>query len=253
MLRESVLNKDPAAALLAREAGPAVNPDLIELAGHTDPKVRRTALNCLRETGGTDASLAMVKALEDDDPQVRGAALKGLQTRPDPASYGPLLEAYSRVADAYARQEIALLAGRMPAANAIEIRGVCGSEDNPQARQGCIAALARSGDAAAQAEFIKHLESSRGRERSRYLEYCAYIDAAWLLKPLAKILEDTSPMVRIGVDARPDLISHLRACDIAVNLVASIGRTSFSFAVNRATNFTPAQIAEVRVFLDKLP
>jgi HEAT repeat protein len=251
MLRETILKKDPAAALLAREAGPSANPEIIELTKHQDAKVRRIALYCLDETGGADAARAMAAALKDDDPQVRGAALKGLIHRPDPVVYEALLRVYPG-ADKVVRQQIPLILGKMGGrANPADLRRVCGAEADAEAREGCLTALASMGDPPAQMEFTERLHASKGRERARFLEYCDYIHQPWLLKPLGPVLDDTSPMVRVGVDARPDLIDSLRACDLAVNLIASIGKVSFSFPVNRMTNYTAAQIAEVKRLVER--
>jgi hypothetical protein len=73
------------------------------------------------------------------------------------------------------------------------------------------------------------------------------------LKPLLPVLEDQSTMVRIGVDGRPEIPEYLRACDLAINLVTAISRKSFSFQIDQKTNYTAAQIAEVRGFLKSLP
>jgi hypothetical protein len=111
--------------------------------------------------------------------------------------------------------------------------------------------LARLNDDAAKSEFTRRLQSSK--ERLRYLEYAQYIHAAWLLKPLQPILDDKSPMVRVGVDARPDLIQNLRACDLAVNLIYSISGRTFSFPVSSDVNYSDPQIAEVRTYVQRLP
>jgi HEAT repeat protein len=252
MLRESILKKDPAAVLEARDMGPSANPEIIELLQNPDAKVRRIALNCLDETGGADAATAIANALLDDDSQVRGAALRGLQHRPDPGVYDLLLRIYGASKDATVRQQIPLIAGRMePRANAEEIRKVCGEEADPQTREGCVTALAKLGDPQAAVEFVQGLHASQDKVRARYLEYCDYIHQEWLVKPLAPILDDPSTMIRVGVDARPDLIEYLRACDLAVNLIASIAKPPLSFQVNSATNYTPQQIAEVKRFVDK--
>lgn len=249
-LIESILKKDPAAVLLARKYGLSASAEVIKLTKHDDVKVRRIALNCLDEIGGAEAVMAMAEALSDDDPQVRAAGLRGLQHHPEPAVYRNLLNAYDEVFDAYTRQQLALLIGKMGTVvkiNDLQLR--CTKEQAREAQEGCNVALAHLGDQPAQAEFIKHLQETHGADRARYLEYASYLHAPWLLRPLLPILNDKSPMIRVGVDARPDLIDSLRACDLAVILIAGIAQPKFSFMVNRMTNYNDDQLAEVRRFV----
>ena len=110
-------------------------------------------------------------------------------------------------------------------------------------------ALARRGDPAGQAEFIRNLHAAKDRDLARYLEYAGAIKAKWLLPALLPILDDKTPLVRIGVDGLPQQPEHLRACDIAVNLVAAISGHRFSFRVAGNVNYSEEQIAEVRAYL----
>ena len=68
------------------------------------------------------------------------------------------------------------------------------------------------------------------------------------MKPLAALLDDVSKVLRIGVDGRPEFPEYLRACDIAVNLIAELAPAKFSFVVNRLTNYSSGQLAEVKHF-----
>lgn len=122
----------------------------------------------------------------------------------------------------------------------------------PEAREGCTVALARLNDKDAQTEFINRLHDSTHRDRPRYLEYCEYIHAQWLLKSLLPLLDDKRPMMHVGID-RPGIIEDLRACDLAVNLIASISRHKFSFEIDGLTNYKDEQLAEVRRFVESLP
>lgn len=252
-LIESVLNKDPAATLLAREVGPSANPQLQKLAGNPDAKVRRIALYCLSETGGPDAAETFVEALSDDNSQVRGAALEGLFSHPDPVVYEALSRTFDTSTDPYVRQQIPMIIASMQiSVNVAALKTRCWKEEDPEVREGCIVALARLNDCEAQAEFVKRLHASRDDDRARYLEYCEYIHASWLLKPLIPILDDKSPIVRIGI-GHPDFKEYLRGCDIAVDLIAFISGKTFSFKTGGADHYTDEQIAEVRKAVEEMP
>ena len=116
--------------------------------------------------------------------------------------------------------------------------------------EGLVAALAKLGDANAQRKFADGVEKSKDRERKRYIDDAAYIDQAWAARALAPVLADKTDMLRIGMDAMPGAVpEYLRACDLAVNVIAKITKANFTFPVNGRTNYTDAQLSEVRQFL----
>ncbi|MEW5979681.1 MAG: HEAT repeat domain-containing protein [Acidobacteriota bacterium] len=253
-LIQQVLNKEPAAALTARRIGAGANAELIKLTEHSDAKVRRIALYCLDETGGADAVEAFSRSILDEDPQVQAAALKGLEHHANPSVYYALLEAYDRSSSIAVRRQIMLILGRMPGPGVVtDLKKRYAAETEAEAREGGLTALARLEDREARQEFIKQLQSSTGQARGRFLEYCKYVHAPWLLKALQPILEDKTPLVWIGVDAHPDWPEQLRACDIAVNLAASISRHKFTFPIAGNVNYSEAQLEEVRSFLSAAP
>lgn len=86
--------------------------------------------------------------------------------------------------------------------------------------------------------------------------YGWYLRAPWLLAPLRPVLDDRTELQWVGLDGHPELTQHLRACDLAVNLVAAITGHRFSFEVRgqeNPTNYTDDQLAEVGRFLRALP
>src|SRR5262249_25021930 len=76
-LKAMVLEKNPEAALRARQLGRKAAPLLDELSNNEDSDVRRTALNCFREVGGPEAVKAFLRGLADEDPQTAGSAANG--------------------------------------------------------------------------------------------------------------------------------------------------------------------------------
>src|SRR2546428_7238389 len=69
-LKAQVLEKNPEAALRARQLGRKAALLLDELSKHDDAGVRRVALNAFREVGGPEAVKAFLRGLADEDPQV---------------------------------------------------------------------------------------------------------------------------------------------------------------------------------------
>jgi hypothetical protein len=249
-LIQSVLNKDPSAAILAQEIGPRANPELIKLAQNNDPEVRFIALGCLDETGGEGAAQTFAKALLDIDGSVRNAAIQGLMNHPDADIYNDLLNAYDKSDDETVRKMIPMIAANLD--EAINIEDLIlryQKENNPVVKEGLLVALAKQGDVAAQKEFSERLVSSSGQKRREYLEYCEYIGAPWFLKSLIPLLSDKEEMIFIGLDSQPQLPQYLRACDVVVELVASITGKKFSFPVGGPVNYTDQQLNEVREYL----
>jgi HEAT repeat protein len=253
ILIQQVLEKKPVAALRAKEIGPSANPELIKLTRNDDPGVRRVAIYCLDQTGGADASIAFTRLVLDPDSQVRAAALEGLIHHPGDVVPEMLLQSYDQSQDAYVRQQLMMVAGKVPGVSLAEIQKRHEAEKDPEAKEGLVVALAYRDDPAGKAEFINGLHAAKDRDLARYLGYAADIKAKWLVPALAPILDDKTPLVRIGVDGLPSQPEHLRACDIAVNLIAEISGQKFSFPIAGNVNYTDEQISEVKAFAEKQP
>jgi HEAT repeat protein len=251
ILIQQVLDKKPAATLRAKEIGAKANPELIKLTRNDDPGVRRVAAYCLDENGGADAAVAFARLATDQDSQVRAAALEGLAHHPGDIVPQILLQAFDQSQDAYARQQLIMIAAKVPGISTAEIQKRYEAEKDPEVKEGMVVALAHRDDAAGKEEFIRDLQAAKDRDLARYLEYAGEIKAKWLVPALVPILDDKTPVVRIGVDGLPNHPEHLRACDIAVNLIAEISGHAFSFPIAGNVNYSDAQIAEVKAFAEQ--
>ncbi len=253
-ISDLALQKERMSILKARAAGPAALPELFSLARNTDGEVREIALYGLDEVADRRASPAFVEALLDPEPMVRGVAMRALHKRPDPAVHAALLDAFDQSPEPVVRHNIALILGRLgaPPVTLDELGKRFEAEADPFAEEGLIVAMAKLGHEAARDRFVELLHESRGRDRGRFLEHGDYLNDRWLLPALAPLLDDTTPLLRVGVDGLPGP-EHLRACDLAVNLVARISGWGFSFTIGGRINYTPGDLAEVRHFLDAIP
>jgi len=254
-LLERVRAGDPQATLLARDAGVGAAPGLRPLAAHADADVRRIALYCLRETGGPEARAAFLAGLLDGERPVRAAAVAGLDRHFEPSLAPALIETYDAASDPFVKERIALLLGRLPPGQ-VDLAALAKRRDEERdlrAEEGWLVALARLGDAEARRDFVARLHASRRDARARYLRHCAAIHAPWLVRPLDPVLDDESPMVEVGMDGNPNVPEFLRACDLAVNLVASIAGSTFSFEIGVPIQYGSGQRAEVHRFIQALP
>jgi HEAT repeat protein len=252
-LKAQVLEKNPEAALRARQLGRKAAPLLEELSKNQDEGVRRVALNCFREVGGPEAVKAFLRGLSDEDPQVAGSAANGFNRHFEPTHAAELLAAYDKAPDPLARSEIALFLGRSNGVDLKEFRKRLEAEKDPEAAEGCVVGLAKLGDKAAQEEYVRRLHASKERERLRFIEHGSYIGAPWIQKPMLPLLDDKNVLVTQGVDARPKDTLLLRSCDLVVNLVAAVSGRKFSFKIDPFKNYNDAEIEEVRRYLKGLP
>jgi HEAT repeat protein len=264
LLVHKILEKDPTAITLAKQLGSFAVSSLKPLLANEDPVVREIVVRSLNESGNSSLSDTFVQTLKDNSPTVRAAALNALQKHLSPNSYALLLQTYDKVLDPNQRKEVALLAGKIMGANPNHLKQVCQNELEPEALEGCLAALAKMGDGAAQEEFLRRARNARDRELKRFLDYIDYIGKVWALKGLNSALNDKTPLQEIGDcvitdlaekknNVKEQITEYLRACDMALNLIAKIARAVFSFPVNGITNYTDQQLVEAKRFLNSLP
>ena len=268
-LTEKILNKDPLAITLAGQLGSLAGENIKPLASNDDPIVREIAVRSLNQSGGSGLTDIFINALSDEMPTIRAAALNGLNNHFSEESYQKLLQTYSQVSDSQHRNEIALLLGRFGGANINDVKQICENELSDEAREGCLAALAKLGDPQSRAEFLNRLREAENRELKRFLEYVDYIKQLWALRGLMPVLNNKNPLGDTGMcqmrrieeavnkaeeeTAPEDKIAEiLRACDIAVNLIAKIAGNKFPFPVNGAKNYTDAELAAARQVLSAL-
>lgn len=249
-LLDLVQKKDYAATNVAASLGAAAVPGLSGLVRDPDEEIRHLAVYCLIETADPQAAAPLGWALFDADPQVAMTAAKGFSKVATPAHTPLLLQALDRSTEPLVKREIALVLGGVAApADIPEIKKRWEKEADPDARQGLTAALAKLGDDDARTTFDKALRGTTGPARLRYMELAEWIHEPWLLPALTEILNDPTDILRVAVDARPDLIQALRACDLAVVLIADLTAATFTFPVTRAHNYTSSELDEVRASL----
>jgi len=248
---DRIRSKDYSVQNDAQRAGGAAVPLLAGLLADPDEEIRQLAVYCLSATGERAvAAILAGTALFDDDPQVTMAAAQGLHAVATQVDVPRLLQAYDRSAEPLVKREIALVLGRVASpADVPEMKQRWMREAELGIRQGMTAALARLGDDDARNAFTSALRGSAGQERLRHLELAEYIAQSWLLRPLGEMLHDMSDVLRVAVDAQPDLVQALRACDIALVLIARIGGARYSFPVTRAQNYTTTQLHEVQLWV----
>ncbi|MBL7977073.1 MAG: hypothetical protein JNN12_01945 [Bacteroidetes Order II. Incertae sedis bacterium] len=244
----AVLEKDFSVQLYLPQANrEELIPELVELTKHVEVSVRELALVCLDELGGNENLKAQFTALYDAKEQIRNLGMGHLSKMPMPSLVPFLWKVLDTNSHEYIRQQTALLLGRLPNTDPNELRNRSYKETLPLVKEAFVIALARMGNSEAIRWASQEMPQTRGRDRQRWLRYIPYLNAAWLIRPLAEILDDEEPMERIGVDARPDFPHYLRACDIAAGAILRLGYLQFSFTKPKPPIvYSPEQRAEIR-------
>jgi len=251
-LIQKVIGKDPTATLDARRIGSSAAEPLVRLTTNEDSVVRELALRCLIESGGDGLSRVFAGFLTDEYGSVRGAALAGINKYVDPSVLPQLVEAFDKSEDLpEMREQIALVMGRIDSTDVSILKHRYENEKDQLAKDGIIAALSKLGDQKARVHFAQELRGAKGDRLKRYLDYVDYIGQEWAARALAPVLHDKTPLLRIGIDGVPNLgPGQLRACDIAVNLIAKILKPQLKFQVDMKTAYTDAQLLEVKGLLE---
>jgi hypothetical protein len=264
-LAQRVLQQDYTVQRDAKAMGDAALVELEPLLQHAEPDVRELAVLCVGESGGERAVELLLPRLRDDDPQVAMAALQGISLHLREAHVLELLQAHDAGVDPEVDPELVMLLGRYPAPLLSLLQSGTlherhRSARDPKVRASWQAVLAQLGDDAARRDFVEALGASVGETRKTMLDRSERIGGAWLLPALDPVLDDLTKLVRVGVDARPDLIDSLRARELAMLAVDAIAKRDPSvppfepsFAISRSVQYTDAQAAEMQRWLRRLP
>ncbi len=161
-----------------------------------------------------------------------------------------LLKAYRRAEDPEERERIALLLAmreETPLTQLIELRR---TENAPRAQDVLNVALAMRGQESAQKLVLDALAASWNEEMKRWLGFVEFIGQDWALMGLSPILDNMIPLEYLGRDGLGDHgPEYLRACDLAVNIIARARSRGFPFAVDGQTQYNEEERAQVRAFL----
>jgi hypothetical protein len=253
LLKTAVRTGSADAQDLAVQAGPAAVPWLQRQMLNENSRIRLTAFYCLLRIGGPHIMDTCVRALYDTQPNIRAGAVREIREHGDRTHVKPLLEAYANSPAGRARDDIALAIRRLDSTfcSVPELKYRWKRETDLGAEEALMVALARLGDKNAQAEFVSRLCFERRdysvAGRRRYFDYVEYIHHRWLLKPLALLLTDETPLIYLRTS---DI--HLRACDLAVTLAGSISGQTFTFPIEKGRTYNEPQRSEVGDYLNSL-
>lgn len=244
VLEQKIVARDESALELARQLGAGAQPVLEKLSRHADPEVREMNVMAMAEAAVPARNKMLIAALEDQDINVRSAAVRGLWKTADAGTLGDMQMQVGSNPDSYVRGELALIIGKIAKKGDTGIltsrRAV---ERDGDANHKVVLALTKLGDAKAREAQKAALASPDPQARLKAVREYEYIDDPKLLIDLKPALADVTDVFNINpAHAPPKLI---RLCDVAVNVVAKVAKVKLSFDANERKRFEAPQITEI--------
>ena len=232
------------------QVGPDAGAALLPLLDDPDLKVRELAVYCLDQSGGKAAGQGLLKALRDPSETVRDAALRFLE-RHVTLEDVPALEAeVQKNPDAYVREKVGLLLGKSRQASAIPpLKAQYVREPNVRARRALSLALARLGDPTGRQAVLDRLNDKDPGQVAQAVTDLIYVDNPKLLVYTAPLLDDTRQGKNVGPSHGPII---KRVCDVVVETMDVMLNHPFSFRIELAHQYSPAELGEAKVVLGRL-
>lgn len=254
-LTTAVLNGDLQARDIARGEGLAAVPVLQQLLANPDPWVRIVAVRALGEIPQPQALGVLLLTATDEDGMVAREAIEQLERYPDRLDVKHLIAALERAQDPNARRRLSLYLGRtaLTDEDLAKLAALCQRERIEEAKVGCLAALARTGNPDAEAAFKRRVNASSGRERVEVIHLLEYIGQRWVIETLTGWLDDKDNALFLNLDILPDEPQFMRVCDLAANAIIRMTRAPVSFVRDMPTNYSTAQLDEVRRIARSIP
>jgi len=237
----SQLNYD--ARETARKLGKVALPTLLKRFQTKSTRERAIVLRCLAEVKEDEAIRVLVRALQDDEPEVWNTALVLLHTAHSPVAIKPLTELLSQSPHPLIRGEIARILGRMGAVSTLPaIKDQAQKESNPGAAQKMDLAIAKFEDGPARWRLLERLKNLDRKVRYQAIGDLEFVNDQKLITELLPLLNDETQVVNVGLEQWP--VWH-RVCDRALEAVVTLSGKSLPFPTGKRT-YTPEQIQKAR-------
>ncbi|MBN1766862.1 MAG: HEAT repeat domain-containing protein [Sedimentisphaerales bacterium] len=223
---------------------PAVS-TLYTLAKDENPQVRQLTLACLEAIGGDKAVEIAMDRLYDSDAEVVAEAVGLLHTHPPTGHEADLFQAYKKVKDAFAQEQIPIIAGRIDSDvnKQLWFRELQMQEEEGKVDDSVVIGDARLGNESAREQFVHKVLAAKGRRSPEWIDRCRYMEDTWIVPHMVPLLDRTEMALNLFPD-NPDY--YLRTCDLAVEVIVELTGADVGFPVKRVARYTGPELAKVK-------
>ncbi len=230
--------------------GPNAVPMLSRLLQNPDPQVRKLVILCLEQVKGPAAAGVLARAIDDPDEQVRVYAADMLLINHDPSILPTMLSAVTNHEDPRIRSKTALVIGLIGDRNSLDyLKKVLISEQNANVCSSLQQAMARLGDLEAKTAILKQLISPNVKTQFEVLEKIEYINDQTLVKEIAWMLDNSSPIMVLAASETARVVLRLK--DASAKVIAVLLDQPFTFKLTSYRVCTDAEIQEIKTYLQK--
>lgn len=226
-------------------------PLLSELYQNKDPEVRLITINCLKLIRDPQATKSLIKALEDEDNEIRTTALSSVRERAETSDLPELIKNLANK-DEFMRAEIALIIGNLGDSGSINLlKDKIQVEKNADVIRAIKLALAKLGNTEQKEFFAANLKINDSHTRYQAIQDLRYINDRNLAKYLIFALDDHGDTYIITSLNDPHT-RYARVCDAAISLADQLLNHPFAFEAHDYKNYSDDEINQAREFLRNL-
>ena len=248
---ELINNKDWIITEEPISVDPVLTPQLLPLLHNDDPEIRELTLFILNVLPSQEARQGILKALKDEDVNVRSTASRLSLTNYSKEDLQILHNELSTNIDELIRENAALVIGKIGEPKSTKhIREQLEKEVEEHAQDAMHLALTRLKDRENQKLYAERLQHNDVKQRVSALQDFKYVQDSTFYPVISPLLEDQRDGLNVGPSAKK---IYIRVCDVAVNVLDEVLKHPFSFEVNESKKYSPEELLEVSKILKNIP
>jgi len=247
---EAIKRKDWAFTEQQTEIEPAAAAQILSLLEDSDREVRELCLYALNNIGGQEARKGFLKAMKDENINVRSTACRFYMNNYDAADLQCLLQELETNEDEYVREHVVLAIGKIGNTQSVEpLKQKLSGEPEDHAKHAMHLALVRLKEQSAQDEYRKSLRQNDPRELARALKDFEYVRDLVFVNDIIPLLDDKRDALNV---APSDKVYYIRVCDVAVNVLDIVLEHRFTFEIYKRKRYSQEELTEAKNILRSL-
>jgi len=232
------------------ELDSAIVPEVARLLYDQDHEVRLLALMALGDTHTPEARRGIIKALRDQNINVRSTACRLILTNHDADDLPLLEEELAASKDEFVREHVALAMGKIGEAAADKaLLEQAKREIDLDAKHGIHLALVRLKEPDSQKRYIDRLKQDDPKLLALAVQDFEYIEDRMFLSYMVPLLDDERNALNVGPSAKKH---YIRVCDVVVNVLDVVLKEPFSFGIGGMKLYSPEERTEAKTVIQSM-